>query len=263
MTPFEVEMLRRLLSKANPPTILYRYRRANEWALKEISNHEVHLAQPQDLNDPFEYIAPLSIDIQKIKEVFFSYTQEYLKMDPLSAKKEVDAVDSAHLDLLRKRLYSIRDSSGLICCSATPNSNRMWAYYSDGHKGICIGYRTDYAPFCFAMNVIYQDLGQPIDFIDTWKRDPTEFCDQISRRKGKDWAFEQEFRVPVGQIPENHTRMLPVSPECITEVRLGARIEPDFKRQVVAAISNLPHRPKVIQMGCDLDQCVLTEAECD
>lgn len=184
MTPYNLDFLSRLLCKANPPSILYRYRRANEWALKELSNHEVHLARPQDLNDPFEYAAPLSIDIHKLKAAFISYAQESLNMDLLSAKKEADTVGPAHLDLLRKGLSSIRDSSGLICCSATPKSNRMWAYYGDGHKGICIGYQTDFPPFRFAMSVIYQDLRGPIDLIDTLKRDPTDCCDHISRRKG-------------------------------------------------------------------------------
>lgn len=59
----------RLLGKANPPPILHRYRSASEWAVKEIANHEIHVARPQDMNDPFEHAAPLRVDKELLQEV--------------------------------------------------------------------------------------------------------------------------------------------------------------------------------------------------
>lgn len=69
----ELQIVQRHLEKVNPPPILYRYRRANEWALKEISNSEVHVASPADMNDPFEYQATLSVKLEDLKEAMYGF----------------------------------------------------------------------------------------------------------------------------------------------------------------------------------------------
>jgi hypothetical protein len=261
ITPRQLKTLSSLLAKANPPPLLHRYRRANEWTLNEITKHEVHVPRPQDMNDPFEYAAPLLFNLEKLQEIMY---QRCLKqgMDESASRSEADAVDSAFVEKLRARIATIPKTCGTVCLSATPRSNRMWAYYADCHRGVCIGYRTAVAPFSLAMSVIYEDPAQPMDALDAWQRDPSEFCDHIARRKGKEWEFEEEYRIPVGLFPENHKRILPVPPECIQEIRLGVRIEPDFKKKILDSLENLEHKPKVIQMGCDNDQFLLTEYEC-
>jgi hypothetical protein len=35
---------------------------------------------------------------------------------------------------------------------------------------------------------------------------------------------------------------------------------PDFKAKILEAVTRLPHRPKLIQMGCDFDKFILTES---
>jgi hypothetical protein len=70
--------------------------------------------------------------------------------------------------------------------------------------------------------------------------------------------FEQEYRVAsdLGDI-----RLIPFDASAIKVIRLGARINanPEFKEKFLNAISQLPHRPKLIQMGCDFDRFILTE----
>jgi hypothetical protein len=135
----------------------------------------------------------------------------------------------------------------------------MWAYYADAHKGICIGYRTDKSPFCFAMPVIYENPDNPMEIMSAWANDVTMFCDHLARRKGKEWEFEQEYRIPTGEIPAGRGRTLLVPPESIQEIRLGVNIEPKFREELYCAIQELSHRPEVIQMGCDFNRFTLTE----
>lgn len=265
MNPFagmslrELELFSRLIEKANPPPILYRYRRASEWTIKELMVPEVHIAGVDDMNDPFEYRAPLVIDVEKLRAEMYLFARNQMGMDHDSAKIEAQALNHNSAILLHRRVEEIRQASGLICCTSNPRSNRMWAYYSDAHKGVCIGYNTEFPPFFLGREVTYRDPDGAIDLLDTLVKDPTQLSDQVSCRKSAEWAFEQEFRVPVGPFPEKHTRLLPIHPEAIVEIRLGAKICPEFKDKIVSLGRGLSHQPRIIQMGCDHQTFSLTE----
>ena len=255
----DLQILARNFGKANPPPILHRYRRASEWTIKELAEPEIHITGVDDMNDPFEYRAPLTVDLEKLRTGFKSYAQTQLRMDASTAKQEAQAIGEIELNYIREKIEALRTASGLICATLDPRSNRMWAYYGDSHRGICVGYATEFSPFCFAREVAYADPTGPVDLLDTLNRDPSQLSDHVSCRKGADWAFEQEYRLPVGPIPENHTRLLPIPPEAIAEIRLGAKICPDFKEKIVNLGRGLAHKPRIIQMGCDHQTFSLTE----
>ena len=85
--------------------------------------------------------------------------------------------------------------------------------------------------------------------------------DHLSCRKGTEWDFEQEYRIPVGPFHSDHTRLLPILKNAIMEIRLGAKINSDFKASVLAAVKSYPTKPRIIQMGCDHQTFRLTETE--
>jgi hypothetical protein len=241
--PKQIEVIAKMLEKAVSPPIIHRYRRPNEWTINEITRHEVHLPRPEDMNDPFEYQAPIEIDLQTLKSEAFLFYQKQ-GMAPDKARIESEKIDELTGSSLLAGIRHLAKNSGIICCSATPLSNRMWAYYADAHKGICIGYRTDRAPFCFAMPVIYENPDQPLEVMKALESDATMFCDHVSRRKGKEWEFEQEYRIPVGQITPERGRILPVPSDSIAEIRFGVNIAPSFKDEVYRAIQSLSTRPQ-------------------
>jgi hypothetical protein len=76
-------------------------------------------------------------------------------------------------------------------------------------------------------------------------------------------ALENTLRcpeeIPIGPIPEENTRLLPIAPAVIVEIRPGATIDPDFRRKVIDAASALPKTPRIIQIGCDHTKFQLTE----
>ena len=259
MSTRELELLRRFIERANPPPILHRYRGASKWAIKELTVPEVHVAGVEDMNDPFEYRAPVIIDIEKLRSAMHELARVQLGMDHDAAHSEALSVNENTAKLLQQGIEELRTSSGLVCCSSNPLSNRMWAYYGGAHKGICVSYSTNFFPFCFARQVTYADPSDPIDLLDTLKQDPSLLADQVSCRKGVEWEFEQEFRIPIGPIPEGQTRLLPIPPEAIVEIRLGAKIRPDFREDVVNAARRLPRCPRIIQMGCNHENFQLTE----
>lgn len=254
----EREILAKLLARANPPSVLHRYRRPTDCALEEISEHRVYAAAPDDLNDPFECSAPVHFDLASFRRRF---VDEYAATRGLSAEqaaKEFDASAGWLSQALPAGLRSIRQDSGMICLSAVPNSIRMWSYYAEAHKGICIGYDTQAGPFMAAMKVTYQNPEAPLDVVAALRQDPSQLAAHITLRKAAEWDFEQEFRIPVGPIG-TRPRSMPCNPSSIAEIRFGVRLQDAFRTKLMDVISRLPNRPKLIQMGCDLDRFVLTE----
>lgn len=260
MTDREVELLTRFVMKANPPPMLYRYRRAADWTIKELRVPEVHVTGIDDINDPFEYRAPLKVDVEMLRRSFYEFCREQRAMSHEQATEEAKSVNEASALHLHAGIDDLRSRSGLVCCSRDAHSNRMWAYYGDSHKGVCIGYNTSFAPFSLAHEVSYSDPAEPIDLLATLQHDPSDLGDLLSCRKGAEWSFEQEFRVPVGPFPEDHTRLLPVQPEAIAEIRLGVRIDADFKAEVIKTAQRLPIKPRIYQMNCDCSTFRLTES---
>jgi hypothetical protein len=261
MSPRELMIIGRKLEKLDVPPVLYRYRRAVNWTLKELAVPEIHVAAVDDMNDPFEYRAPLAIDLGTIRKAFIAYAMSELQMEQAEAACQAAAVGDVEIASLRQRIDALREQSGLICFSADPRSNRMWAYYAEGHKGVCIGYSTEFMPFGFAQAVRYVDPVEPIDLIRTLEVDPTILADELSCRKGTEWAFEQEYRVPIGPIPLEHTRLLPIHAPAITEVRLGTRIPDAFRAELLTLVKVYSHKLRVFQMGCDERTFRLTETE--
>lgn len=259
MNEREQAILLSLLAKANPPPLLHRYRRPSEWTIKEIENCELHAAGPGDMNDPFEYRAPIEIDLEKLKARFVDFAVTERGLSKAEAAQESEDVEMACAEL-RRRMAEVFMDGGVICFSDVPDSVRMWSYYADCHRGVCIGYRSDRHPLFLAMKVRYEDPGPPLELMEALALDPTMLAEHVSLRKSAEWAFEREFRLPIGPIG-NRTRLLPLAPNTIVEVRFGARITDDFRDEVMEALGRAKANPRLIQMGCDYDRFVLTETE--
>src|SRR5438876_1180032 len=198
MNQREMEILGRLLQRANPPPILHRYRKPTKHTLEELRDHKIYAAMPDDLNDPFEHRGPISIDLPAFRKQFVEEFAPSRGICREQAEQEFDA--SAHLfgPKLFAGVDQLRKDSGVICLTAVPNSIRMWSYYADAHKGICIGYDTTVFPFMMAMQVTYRNPEGSLDVAAVLRDDPSQLADHISLRKAAEWEFEREYRIPLG-----------------------------------------------------------------
>ena len=254
----EAEMALRFLARANPPPTLFRYRGPSDWAIDEISKQQLYAANPEELNDPFECCAPVVWNVDLLRRQFVEGFALRYRVSTTDAEKEFDSSFKWGMEKLLDRWKTTMTQTGIVCFSAIPNSIRMWAYYAQAHQGICIGYDTKVRPFDVALEVKYKNPETAFDVIAATESDPTEIAANITFRKSEEWEFEKEYRIAsnLGDI-----RQIPFHPSAIKEIRLGARINanPKFKERLLEAISQLPHRPKLIQMGCDFGQFILTE----
>jgi hypothetical protein len=253
----EAEMALRFLSRANPPPILFRYRGTSQYVIEEISKQQLYAATSEELNDPFECRAPVVWNIELLKEQFIQHAPVF-GISPEKAAEDFDSSREWAMKRLLERWEATSKQTRIVCFSAKPDSIRMWSYYAKAHEGICVGYDTAKRPFWVAQKVKYQNPEIPFDVIAAYKSDPTEIAANITNRKSSEWEFEEEYRVAsdLGDI-----RYIPFDASAIKEIRFGARINanPEFKEKLLETISQLPHHPKLIQMGCDFDRFVLTE----
>jgi hypothetical protein len=251
----EAEMALRFLARANPPPILFRYRGTSQYVIEEISKQQLYAATSQELNDPFECRAPIVWNIEFMKEQFIRHAPAF----GVSSEKAAEEFDSSRdwgMKRLLEKWEATRAQTRIVCFSAKPNSIRMWSYYAQAHEGLCVGYDATRRPFWVAQKVKYQDPETPFDVIAAHESDPTEVAANITCRKSSEWEFEEEYRVASGL---GDIRLIPFEASAIKEIRFGARIKTEFKEKVMEAVSHLPHRPALIQMGCDFDRFILTE----
>jgi hypothetical protein len=254
------EIIAKFFALANPPPTLFRYRPPTKWTLDEISKQQIYAAKPDELNDPFEYSAPIRWDVDLLRRKFVEEFAPTRGLSPAEATKQFDEYLPYWTEKYPQETTEfLKEQAGTICLSAVPNSIRMWSYYTKSHEGICISYDTKVRPFRFAINVTYQNPSAPLEAIAALKRNAAEIAGHVSLRKAEEWEFEQEYRIPIAI--GNNPRVIRFHPSAITEIRFGVRINanPEFKEKLLEAISQLPHRPKLIQMGCDYDKFVLTE----
>jgi hypothetical protein len=251
----EAEMALRFLARANPPPILFRYRRPSDWTIDEISKHELYAATSQELNDPFECRAPVVWNVELMKEQFIQHAPAF-GIPPAKAAEEFGSSWQWGMKRLLEKWEATMAQTRIVCFSAKPNSIRMWSYYSQAHEGICVGYETTKRPFWVAQKVKYQNPDTLFDVIAASKSDPTEIAANITFRKSSEWEFEEEYRVAsdLGDI-----RLIPFDASAIREIRLGVRIKTEFKERVLEVVSHLPQRPTLIQMDCDFERFILTE----
>src|SRR5476651_2214507 len=86
----EAEMALRFLARANPPSILFRYRGTSQYVIQEISKQQLYAATSQELNDPFECRAPVVWNIELMKEQFIKYAPAFGLL-PVKAAEEFDS----------------------------------------------------------------------------------------------------------------------------------------------------------------------------
>ncbi|HZF01887.1 MAG TPA: hypothetical protein VE344_08335 [Methylomirabilota bacterium] len=123
------QIVAKFFERANPPPMLFRYRPPTKWALDEISKQQIYAAKPDELNDPFECSAPITWDVNLLREKF---VEEFAPTRGLSSAEATKQFD-AHLPYWTEKYPQdttefLKEQSGIICLSAVSNSIRMWSY---------------------------------------------------------------------------------------------------------------------------------------
>jgi hypothetical protein len=137
----------------------------SRFALDDLQNHHLKIARLEDLNDPFDLMAP--------------------ELRSTSARR-------AHQAFLE--MFSTLQ--GVICFSRTWHNPLLWSHYADKHRGICFGFDV---PNKHIAEVTYSPKRLLDDAQHLFGRypDSPQIYSRLLTTKFIDWKYEDEVRVVV------------------------------------------------------------------
>lgn len=152
--------------------------------LNNLRQGKLWLSTYKSLNDPID-LSPYYLDVEKLKAGNYS---------------------DQTIELFDKFLsQSMRDK--IVICSFTTkpwDSMIMWAHYANSHKGFCVEYEVENPHYMWDIYYGKRRFGIANTVINYFygKMDPKKSSDrytavllQQALVKGKDWEYEQEYRI--------------------------------------------------------------------
>lgn len=138
--------------------------------LANVEKSEIWLSTPSSFNDPFDCALDLYLD------------ENNFGIDDILE-------DSIQKKCLGKEQY--RNTVCIRCFSEVDNltSLRMWGYYADNHKGICLEYEMDGLHLDYMLPVIYEKIPS-VKFKTIEEARRYLLCS-----KAEEWEFEKEWRL--------------------------------------------------------------------
>lgn len=223
------------LKQEHIPEKLYRYRPLSSapYIIDEICTGEIYLANPNELNDPFDSCSLLKseqpsyyfTDQDSFRNSLQShFSDEFLSqvfrsedwynelmwlvakesMPPekqeLAVNALVQAVMKQLLDVNKSFNHIIHDTSRLACFTTKSDNLPMWNHYAQSHTGVCLEYEPKIVDNVYIINrlfpVYYTDV-LPDMLERSLGRGKLEFSilDYFLIHKLKDWAYENEWRL--------------------------------------------------------------------
>lgn len=146
---------------------LYHFTTA-KFALDDLRNRRLKIAQFDDLNDPFE-----------------------LKSVNLCNPEHARTFDGIEKENFEGYKAAVARRWGVLCFSEAKTDLLQWAHYAERHKGICLGFDVSGGKEKFRP-VKYKTTRFPFPVPE--KRD-REFSWHLLSTKSKAWAYEREWRV--------------------------------------------------------------------
>jgi hypothetical protein len=141
---------------------------AARFALDDLRNKRLKIAQFDDLNDPFE-----------------------LKSVNLCNPEHARAFDGLEKENFEGYKAAVAQRFGVLCFSEKKTDVLQWAHYADRHRGICLGFDVSGSKGKFG-RVRYKSYR--IAFPEKEKLD-VSFSWKLLSTKSKAWEYEKEWRV--------------------------------------------------------------------
>jgi hypothetical protein len=117
--------------------MIYKYRKFDEYTKEMIINNSLYFSNPLKFNDPYDTVINFYFEgdygllYNKFKEMGLKNPDEFTKK--LYRYNEFTEIYKNHPDLL---------NLSISCFSEVCDDILLWSHYADGHKGICLEYKT-------------------------------------------------------------------------------------------------------------------------
>ena len=106
--------------------VVYSYRSYGEYFLNDLINKTITCSSPSVMNDPFDSV--------------LSFWSKQNNLDSLTKLRNNSRAYSKSCDYYRIRSF-VANRETYDTDDTLINNTRMWSFYADGHKGLCVKYR--------------------------------------------------------------------------------------------------------------------------
>ncbi len=247
------------------PPVLYRYRAPSDLDPgKEdgpsrfeqfLTTDQVWASNPTQFNDPYD--CRQTYDFAASPEEWKKRVDEgivggaakplkasgklplYLKrLEALRAelKKKAKYNDPAVQAEMGRLIQASLDKARVLCLCETQTNPRLWAHYSDGHRGFCLEFDTTLEPFSHALRVRYTRDYPKLDINAT----PDQCLRTFLLTKSELWRDEEEWRCVVFSGGPAQWR---ISKKALKAVIFGTRASADLRATITQLIA--VHKPWV------------------
>jgi len=261
---------------------LYKYMPVqSEEALKRlvaILRGQIYYSSPAGFNDPFEMSAIFDAPDQTEVMELLGETGPLADLH-LSKSARAKIYRHARATLEKKRVVSPEwiESIGVLCLTSSWDDLLMWAHYAQNHTGICVGFDSGFDPYSTAQPVCYQEDRALVAPLHTVSREQ-RLVENVLFVKSPHWQYESEWRCikrPVWDDEKAYYRDLYTQQpdKCddiaqllaseggpghyefdvgaLRRIYLGARMRPEWKDRVVAAVEANAPFVKLHEMSLD------------
>lgn len=237
---------------AQSPSFFYRYYPINDenkiFIEKIFTHNELYFPSPKKFNDPFDSRNPVSYEGtvaewekyigDRIDKYFPNLTKEQkkIKINELAQKASNSSIFDSFPD-------SYIDEMGVFCMSEKNDNILMWSHYTDGHKGICLEFKSiaNKPFFVIAQKMKYESKYSKPNML---RSSPEETMQAILLTKSKDWKYEKEWRII---NHDNGPGVYNFPAELLTSVILGCSIPEENKSLIIDLSLSRSPKPRIYQ----------------
>ncbi len=244
------------------PPLLYKFRpltNESDWArVSEILlKKQLWFSSVDRFNDPFEGL--VALDIRKTDQ---KTAREWsTRVGAHIATGNREARRTKIQEVVRRVKHGMRvngllpgvNEIGICCLMETVDSLLAWSHYTNGHRGLAIGFRPrPELPgnlFSFSHRVLYAE-NKPIDDIVHGPR--AKAFDSALLTKAKCWDYEKEWRLISDPMVPDSMRVgaransaATFTAEAVLEVRIGAKLSDIDRRRLVLLLKESGMSPQL------------------
>jgi hypothetical protein len=265
-------------NSSNDVTRLFKYRALGsqhkherqlqlEYAIDIIAQHRLYVSPPTSFNDPFDCRENLSFEgseEQKLERA----VQKIMKDKPSISISEARLAAPNRLRIVEQHGRTqikalIENQLGIVSFAGSRDNLLMWAHYANAHRGIVIEFDANKLSgdtslrsvdfFGEALQVQYVETLPTTNF---FTEDSVKQVKKLLLTKSSHWKYEQEFRMVVKD--RKRSPSLSFTPEYVTAIYLGCRIEDSDRRAVLDCLAarspSVPvfdAKPSTLKYGLD------------
>jgi hypothetical protein len=250
-----------------PPPLLYRYRAPTDLEPGKgggpsrfeqfLTTDQLWASNPTEFNDPYD--CRQTYDLAASPQVWEKRVDEGIvgrltgllrdagklppereeKLKALGVEMKEEAFKynepAVQADMGRRMQESLNQAR-ILCLCDTQTNPRLWAHYSDGHRGFCLEFDATVEPFCYARRVRYSKDYPTLEI----NASPNLCMRTFLLTKSELWKDEEEWRCVefLGSPPQ-----WPIPKRALQAVIFGTRTKPDVRATITQLVA--AHKPWV------------------